>query len=227
MVPARGNGSVEMFGLCGAGKTTLARDLLLAAESDPAGVGFHPEDPVRPTGWVSVLMAGRYAVGYGLRDPGGGARLLGSPAGRWLFLKLGYRIAGLRMRGDLTGSLLLDSGVLQPLVSFDVEYNLPLIQWDVERLAKTLPLPSCALYVRVEPEVAMQRYLDRERKQGGTVPMERIEERFARGFRTAEQLYEVCVALGVRCTVCDNKWPVSRETLAGIVARLLGEKVGK
>lgn len=227
MVATVRNGAIEMFGLCGAGKSTLARGCLLVGESGQVGARLRPERPVKPSGWVTVAMAGLIAVSHGLRDPGGCARLLSSGAGRWLFLKLGYRVAGLHMRQDLDGCLLLDSGVLQPLVSFEVEYNLQLIEWNVERLARALPLPLYALYVRVEPEIAMQRYMDRERRQGRSVLMERIEDRFVRGFKTAERLHEICVALGICCIICDNTRLVSQKELSGIVTTLLCEGAGR
>jgi len=194
-----GNGAVELFGLCGSGKTTLAR----AMEGSPTST-LWVEGPVKPSGTSALLWTVRLVAGHLFGDPAGCLRLLRSPGGSWLHFKLGYRLAGLRMRGDLIGRLLLDSGVLQPLISFDVEYNLDLVPWDVDPLVRLLPLPSCALYVRVQPEVAMRRYLAREQAHGRTVPMKRVEDRFYRGFKTAENLYHICIKNQIPCIVFDN-----------------------
>lgn len=213
------NGSVEIFGLCGAGKTTLAKKLLLAVEPEEEH-WLRPESPVTPSGWISVLMAGRIFIRLGLRHPSACVRLLSNATGRWFMLKLGYRIAGLRMRGDIAGSLLLDSGVLQPLVSFEVEYNSSFLQIDALDIIKTLPLPSCALYVRVEPGIAMQRYLDREKKYGRTFSMKYIEMRFAKGFEMAERLHTACVDMGVYCVVYNNEIPLTKHGVSQIMKML-------
>ena len=213
------NGYVEIFGLCGAGKTSVAQKLLLAVEPG-AEPWLRPEGPVAPSGWISVLTAGRLFMTLGLRDPSACMRLLSNSAGRWLILKLGYRVAGLRKRGNIAGSLLLDSGVLQPLISFEVEYNLSFLQIDALGIIKNLPLPSCAIYVKVEPGVAMRRYLGREKENGRTIYMRNIEMRFTKGFDMAERLYRACEDMGVNCVVYNNDIPLTRNGVSQILKML-------
>lgn len=204
------NGAVELFGLCGSGKSTLSHTLLSSPDRETF---LRPERPIIPTRLGALLMTAKLVGSYGLRDPFSCASLLKSSAGRWLFYKLGYRMSGLHLRGDLEGSLLVDSGVLQPLISCEIEYNLALIDWNVEQLVEVLPLPSRAIYVRVGPETALKRYLERGSMTGRGVQLKGIEHRFERGFQVAEDLYLMCRDGGVRCVVYDNEDEIS---LAGV-----------
>lgn len=213
----------EVFGLCGAGKTTLARELVRGAKGpSSSGLPIRIEGPVVPGGWRAAFETTLVVGRYGLRDPIGCQRLLRDPAGRWLLFKLGYRIAGLWVRGDLSETLLVDSGVIQPLVSFDIEHNFRGIEWDPRPLLRGLPLPARAVYVRVRPSVALERYMQRERSSGRGVSEDGIWERFNRAFRTAERVYEACVDLGVRCLSYENEKPVSAGAKREFAAKVTG-----
>lgn len=216
---------MEMFGLCGAGKTTAYLGLLQAIEEDATIEDFYQAMPLIPERGRILLEIARFAQNLLLRSPGEFARLLAGPAGRWLLFKLGYRIAGLRSRGDVTQRFLKDSGVLQPLISFDVEHNLELLDINVKTILELLPLPSYAVYGRIAPEIAMKRYLLREEAQGRAVCREMIEQRFYRGHLMAEQLYHTCGLLGIRCVVLDLEAPVSKEQLRLTVQTLFKEGV--
>lgn len=214
---------MEMFGLCGAGKTTAYLELLRTIEEDASIQNFYQAMPLVPERWRILLEVGRFSQNLLLRSPGEFSRLLISSAGRWLMFKLGYRVAGLRFRGDVTRRFLKDSGILQPLISFDVEYNTELLDINMKAILELLPLPSYAVYGRIEPDIAMKRYVLREEAQGKTVCRKSIEERFHRGHLMAEQLYQTCGLLGIRCSVLDLEAPVSKEQLRVTIQTLFQE----
>ena len=184
--------TVEFFGLCGAGKTTFldqlpqflspqGRELLLQRFEAPVGrsASFHS---------YSVLLQ------TAIRSPIDTFRLLALDSGGLsLFQKIGYRLAGLAGNKEGGTRVLIDSGVIQPLITYLVEdqkggYPLP-----VAALLEALPIPRLAVYFTVSPEAAMKRYVEREaqdlarprrRNYGG----EDFIERFNKGLILCETL---------------------------------------
>lgn len=190
--------AVEVFGLCGAGKSTLMRRLAPMIESRSGG-RVRAERPVRPYGAASLcrtLVLALRAVGG---DPLGMLGFLLQPSSWWLIGKLGYRWAGMALRPRETGWLLLDSGVLQPFVSYAIEYGgrVP----PVEPLLAALPMPRVALYVRAAAPTARARYVARARAAQKELPCEDWTRRFAVGEATCASVLAACRR--ARCAVVE------------------------
>lgn len=150
---------IEMFGLPGAGKTTLADGLRRGFPSVPL-----VETPT-PSGFLTVRSILSLSVKLAFRCPMCLMRLTGRRDGRWLLAKLGYRMAGGRRWP--THGIVVDSGVLQPLLSYAAENACKAVDIrDVLALLDALPLPNIVLYVAVPPEVAYERYLLRQEIEG-------------------------------------------------------------
>lgn len=151
---------IEVIGLPGSGKSTLVRRL---AQVPATPVTLPPLRPSRR----ALLRAAARLVGTGLASsPRTILPLLLSRDGCWLVAKLAYRSAALSSRAT-SGALMQDSGVLQPLVSFAAEYRTgPDPELRPLELLPLLSLPRVALYVRVPPETALERYKRRQMETG-------------------------------------------------------------
>lgn len=190
----RRNWSLETFGLCGAGKTTLLRHLFVALQE--VGTEKLPtiEMPVQPD-WESVLYQTSKVVARAIRaSPRETSRFLGESGAWWLPQKLGYRIAGIKLRRTMSAPMLIDSGMLQPFVSFAIERNVDERHTPTNAFLSAVVLPSVALYTDAQPDVAYQRYVDREVAAGRALPIGNLRKRF-------DHAYQVCQLL---CSRYDN-----------------------
>lgn len=198
------NGSIEIFGLCGAGKTTISTTLIKVLSEQRCGIPDFKVAYPQVVGWLpSRLLTSLLIMRLVRHDPKTVATLLSDKAGRWLLTKLGYRNACLQRRDSLPGTLLIDSGILQPFVSFEVEYNRNGIYYDIENLLRMMPLPEYAVYIRVSPLVAMKRYNERAKNAGLDVPLVTDASRFEAGYAISEKIYSFCRTLGVNIAVVD------------------------
>lgn len=170
---------IEILGLPGAGKSTLM-DRLAREQSDL------PEllKPIDPGGAAVLRKIARLVARMVLRNPASLLRLTLRADGRWLLSKLAYRWAGL---GKRSGSgLLLDSGLLQPLLSYAAEYSKrPVCVDDALAALHALPLPQAVVYLDSGTETAHRRYRQRQQRTGRQAETEVTPMGFA-------QAQEIC-----------------------------------
>jgi hypothetical protein len=141
-------------------------------------------------------------------------RFLARKQNWWLPQKLGFRVAGIKMRDTNGMPLLIDSGILQPFVSFDIEGNLGDAAVPTASLLAALALPQLALYVKAPVEIAYQRYVARERGAGRKLPAGNLRSRFDRGYEMCEELTRACVRAGRVVEVVDaTRIDASREAM--------------
>jgi len=199
--------TIEFFGLCGAGKTTFldqlprflsprACDLLLDRYQPAIGrrARFHS---------FSVLLQ------TAMRSPVDLFRLLVLDSGGLsLFQKIGYRLASISGQGRAEACLLVDSGVIQPLITYVIEDQKGSCPLPVAALMEPLPMPSLAVYFTVSSKTAMDRYVEREaqdrsrprrRNHGG----EDFIERFNNGRVLCENLATYLQERNVRLIKVD------------------------
>ena len=140
-------------------------------------------------------------------------------AGTSLVKKLAYRLAGIRTRCRLGPSLLIDSGLLQPFVSFAIEVNRERRCYPLDSLLRTLPMPTLAFYVKTFTEVAFSRYLDRGPLTAE--PPEVLRERFDDGLGVCEWLLKGCEDNGTAVTVIDVNDAVESHVLDQVVTEIM------
>lgn len=215
------NRSIESFGLCGAGKTTLLTQLLATVSGLGDDARPAVETPVQPRATASVLETGRIVGAALFAAPAAVGRFLVRKENWWLPQKLGYRVAGARMRNSLGMPLLVDSGILQPFVSFDIEWNLGNSEVPTEPLLNALTLPALALYVKTPPEVAYERYVSREQRAGRALPAGNLRSRFDKGYEMCEELKRACLRAGRSVEVVDATRIDASEEVARIAQRVL------
>ena len=153
--------TVEFFGLCGAGKTTFLDQL--PKFLSPRACDLLQDRCVPPIGKHARFHSLSVLLQAAMRAPVGVFQLLAlDNRGLSLFQKIGYRLASISGQERAKTRLLVDSGVIQPLITYVIEdqkgnYPLP-----VAALMGALPMPRLAIYFTVSPEIAMSRYVERE-----------------------------------------------------------------
>lgn len=167
----------EFIGLCAAGKTTHIRQR-----------GIETQKPTTPGRFSFYKALGILLVKALLYDCIETIIFLRRRQSWWLFTKLAYRVAQNHKDGFLE-----DCGVLQPLISFEIEYNVNLSRMP-HWLLDFLPLPDQIVYIRTTPEEAQRRYMKRD---GKAPPL----ERFNYGLVVCSWIIRKC---GKPVTIIDN-----------------------
>lgn len=176
---------IEVLGLPGAGKSTIMGRLEHERFDLPE---FHKPIDLGITALLRKLV--HLACRLALRNPSTLLRLSARADGRWLLSKLAYRWAGLDKRVD--GSLLLDSGLLQPLLSYAAEYSDGVVHIeDVIAVLSVLPLPKAIVYIDSGVETAYQRYCRRQQLTGRRAEVEVT----LGGFLQAQEICDRIVAM--------------------------------
>jgi|GEM_PF-2006425 len=199
--------TVEFFGLCGAGKTTFLEQL--PRFLSPQGRELLCHQFNAPVGRSASLHSYSILLQTAVRSPVDTFRLLAFDSGGLsLFQKIGYRLAGLAGNQKSGTRVLVDSGVIQPLITYLVEdqkgeYPLP-----IAALLAALPIPRLAVYFAVSPETAMNRYVKREaqdlaRPRRRNYDGEDFIERFNKGFILCETLADSLQKHNVRLIKVD------------------------
>jgi len=218
------SGAIEIFGLCGAGKTTILNDLASALQSGTSSLETNVSFPTAPGPVHSLCETLRITAGALRNSPREVSKFIANKNNWWLPLKLGYRSSAMKKKGDLQRVLLVDGGILQPFISFSVEYNILLKKVPTDPFLSALALPSHAVYVRTSPEVAQKRYLAREEENQRPVNKENLGARFAAAFEICEYLYTKCRSLGIRAGIVPVEKKVETDSLAQLKKELFGQE---
>ena len=218
---------IDTFGLCGAGKSTLFKALAPRIEARVGPGRIEIEPPVQPAVASYRLELARLMAKLALQSPSDLLSWWRGEASVWLVKKLAYRLAGIRSRPRCGSSLQIDSGLLQPFVSFAIEINRERRCYPLDSLLRIVPMPTFALYVQSSPEVAFTRYMDRGPRI--TEAPEILRERFDDGLRVCDLLHNTCEQYGTNVAVIDVNNEVDEQVLDRAVTEILthpGIRVG-
>jgi thymidylate kinase len=174
--------TIELVGLCGAGKTTLAGKL----SPFLAGAGLRLFSRPQPSGAAALSAAGILAARMLGKRPRETASLLTSSAGRHFIAKLGYRVAGLRYK-PAQATLISESGVVQPIISFEAQNNYAATAIPLDAILSEIPRPEILVRIDLAPEIAFERYCRRE-----SAHTHRIEGTLETFSRAQEALDKIC-----------------------------------
>jgi hypothetical protein len=210
-------GFVEFFGFPGGGKSTIMDDLAQLNNSGEDRSTWVFSEKQVPGGAQVVFESLLLTLKAIRHDPLGVLRFLAWHGAWWLPLKLGFRLAGLKSRGTSKGQVVVDGGLLQPIVSFAVEHNRPGRAIPVRALLSSLPPPREAIYVKVAPDTAWQRYVMRQQAGGGGVSHPDLQQRFVLAEPVCENLYHECRRTGVPLITLDAEERIDMEHLGQLI----------
>ena len=216
---------VEFVGLCGAGKSTFYE--LLKVSLLRAGLPLVERRPEAVSTSRALILCGQFAAAMTLKGSGGVRFLLGH-ANWWLPLKLGYRNAQMH-QGVIASEewqLHVDSGLLQPIVSFAAEHNRQLNPIPLSAILPLLALPQILIYMRAAPALALRRYLVRERDRLDAEAEQRLERQFEQAYIVCQILVAECRKAGVLVIDVDANDSCS-DAAADRVAEMLRDNVGR
>ena len=160
--------SIEMIGLSGVGKTTLFYNV---GDSLFKNLGrYSTVHPVKPSKamfiFETLVLIVRVVVSYGFFRSLSNLRSLNYIN---LFMKLGYRVASIKMRG-LNGLVYLrDSGILMPLISAVIDDRLKIDEILLVKILSNIPLPKYVYCVTDSPINIYRRFIVREKRLGNNI----------------------------------------------------------
>ena len=160
--------SIEMIGLSGVGKTTMFYNLGDALFQD-LGI-YSTVHPINPSKidffFETTLLTIKTIISFSFLRSLFDLKLLDYIS---LLMKLGYRIASIKMR-DLNSLVYLrDSGVLMPLISAVIDDKLQINKGLLYKILSNIPLPKYVYCVYDSPDSIYNRFITREKELGNKI----------------------------------------------------------
>ena len=179
---------VELLGLCGAGKTTFLNAIIPMLKSN---VDFDLTYPYVPPKIQILLNVIRILwVGF-FTEPIIFSRFIAKKNNWWLIKKIAYRSAGINCRKE-DSAILIDSGILQPFISFEIEENSSDITVPIHPILNGCALPDVVIVFDVAPSIAIERYKQRGLCGEGMIIRENSETHFNRAEKLRKNLVKYC-----------------------------------
>ena len=198
---------VEFLGLCGAGKTTFLNELSSEIKSDKyLGIEY----PVIPSLWQTLLSLIKILfIGF-FFSPVSFSRFLSKKNNWWLVKKIALRSAGIKLRGD-SNFILVDSGILQPFLSFEIEENVIDSNIPIHAILAGCNLPNLLLNFVVDPKIAMERYEKRGLRGDGKLIRANSKTNFNKAEKLRKNLISYCKMNKVEIIEVDSTQNFSQE----------------
>ncbi len=179
---------VELLGLCGAGKTTFINAITPKLKSNADLDLTYPVVP--PKIQILLSMIRVLWVGF-FTEPIIFSRFIAKKNNRWLVKKIAYRSAGINCRKE-NSVILIDSGILQPFISFEIEENSSDITVPIHPILNGCALPDVVINFEVAPSIAIERYKQRGLSGEGMVIRENSRKHFKRAEKLRKNLVDYC-----------------------------------
>lgn len=191
---------VELLGLCGAGKTTFINAITSMLKSNADFDLTYPIVP--PKIQILISMIRVLWVGF-FTEPITFSRFIAQKNNRWLVNKIAYRSAGINCRKERS-VIFIDSGILQPFISFEIEENSLDISVPIHPILNGCALPDVVIVFEVAPSIAIERYKQRGLSGEGMVIRKNSRKHFNRAEKLRKNLVEYCKMKNVQIVEVDS-----------------------
>ena len=128
----------------------------------------------------------------------------------WLVKKIALRSAGIKIRGK-NNIILVDSGILQPFLSFEIEENMIDSNIPIHAILAGCDLPNLLLNFVVDPKIAMKRYEERGLRGDGKLIRANSESYFNKAEKLRKALISYCKMKNVHIVEVDSSQDFSQE----------------
>ena len=201
---------LEFLGLCGAGKTTFIN----ALEDKLTGkTHFGLARPIVHKVNHTIIYFIRILILGFLREPVIFFQFLLQKNNWWLIKKLAYRQASIYLRENRS-IILVDSGILQPFLSFEIEEKITNSEVPIKSLLNGISLPEAVVVLKVPPSVAKKRYEQRGVNGQGRLIRVNSEEYFNRAEELQKKLIGYCIDRQVKTIEVDSRYEFTEEYLS-------------
>lgn len=200
---------VEFLGLCGAGKTTFLKTLSSELESEKYLGLAHP---VIPSLWQTFLSLIKILIVGFFYSPVSFSHFLLKKNNWWLVKKIALRSAGIKLRGE-NNFILVDSGILQPFLSFEIEENIIDSTVPIHAILAGCDLPNLLLNFVVPTKIAMMRYEQRGLQGDGKLIRNNSDNYFNKAEELRKNLIRYCKDKNVHIIEVDSSKNFSEDYL--------------
>jgi thymidylate kinase len=207
--------TIEVFGLCGAGKSTVIKKLKLFLEQEKLEITA--SEPLQNHKLSAKHEILRIVINAMIIAPVQVlVFLLQSDARRWLFSKLAYR-SMMSKQTQKKCHLLVDCGNYQPFVTYAIEIQELEKKIPVKFILPALPLPRAAIYFKVDKNIAQSRYEKREknmrRLRRANKKQSDLSSLFIKGESVCEIIYKFLQDKNIKTYILDTEKSLSDEYL--------------
>ena len=207
---------IELVGLCGAGKSTFIAGLEDRLTPDEV---IELNHPVIPNLFFSTIYVLKILLFAFVAEPIACSKFLSKRSNWWLVKKLAYRQAGMRLRGN-KNYILVDSGTLQPFLSFEIEEKVTTSNVPIEPLLCGCKLPDIVLFFHVSPFLARNRYEMRGKRGQGRVARKNCDHYFERAEKVRKSLFEYCRRMEIKTIEVDTTQDFTGQDIASTLVEI-------
>jgi thymidylate kinase len=212
--------TIEIYGLCGVGKSTIIKKLKLLLEEQQSEISIlEPQQneclPVK----LEIFHIIKNALV--LAPVQISKFILQTNARRWLLNKLAYRSIAIKQYVS-NCYLLVDCGYYQPFVTYAIEIQKLEQKIPVNTLLSVLPLPRAALYFKADKKIAQLRYQDRQKDNPSRLNRANYDEfdlssLFAKGEKVCENIHNYLKDKKIKVYVIETEKNVNDDYLKLII----------
>jgi len=174
---------VEIIGLGGSGKTTLAKKLSLQNKNRKLNFIFPDQTKKRNLYFNAILIF----IKISLKNPLFLFCLFKSSGQMWLFKKIVYRYSRINLIKNKKINILVDSGCYEPFISHAMFFNSFKNHKHYYNYFHILEKPIAVICLDINPITSLHRFISREKK------LNRFNEynasRLKDNFKSADKLY--------------------------------------
>lgn len=212
--------TIEVVGLCGAGKTTFIKLLEKKIIKKNKKIIF--QNPKKNNLFLyyfyilKILSKSLYYQFFYV------IFFLTIKSNWWLIKKIAYREAGL-LKKEGAISILKDTGIMQPFISFEIEHKASNAKVPLDTLLKVISKPDIIIFFNIKKETAIKRYHERYLKGYGKPLRKNSEYYFDQADRIKTMMIEYCKHHNIRIVNVNSENEFNDEYIDTVIEQIQNE----